>query len=273
MILKCCNCKKESEKSKNIVRSITCLHDYCKDCMIDLFMNKNGFCNICSSIKITYKDIIPFLAKNELFDNNQSYSKRISVLDDYFKDNTLWCFKGKNSNSNFTLSFQDFSKVMNSFYIIYEVFNFLIDEYKVSNFVVYYPECKMAFVYKRIKSYTGLYYFGGFKFYNILFNITKERMDKEFLESKHFINSKVSSCKKSNIMNPAGYSICPYPKILKQYITNNSYHKFQNYKLIHFIDMEKLEKYYLSLMIILSKKQSVNDTSKIILSYVPFIEN
>ena len=66
MILQCNKCKIKSEKSKNIVRSISCLHDYCKDCMIDLYINKNGFCNICLSNKITYKDIIPFLKKTDL---------------------------------------------------------------------------------------------------------------------------------------------------------------------------------------------------------------
>jgi len=286
MILQCCKCKIKSEKGKNIVRSISCMHDYCKDCMIDLFINKNGFCSICLSNKITYKDIIPFLKKTDLFDNNQSYSKRILLLNNYFKDNISVVknnyFTGnkvykKYSNLNFSLTFENFLKVMNSLYIIYEDFDFIKnDEHELSleinNFIVYYQESKIAFVYKRVK-YIDSYYFGGFKFHEIIFNITKEQMNKKFLKTSNNYNKFAINNKLSNIMNPDGYTICPYPKVLEKYIKNNSFYNFQNYKWIHFIDMEKLEKYYFTILMTLSRKKSVNDTNKIILSYIPFLQN
>lgn len=268
MILQCNKCKIKSEKSKNIVRSISCLHDYCKDCMIDLYINKNGFCNICLSNKITYKDIIPFLKKYDLFDNNQSYSNRILLLNKYFNNKDRNKLYKKYYNPNFSVSFEIFLKVMNSFYIIYQDF----EDYK---FIVYYPESKISFVYKGFKDIDQDELI-GFQFHEIICNITKEEMNKKFVQKtnkSNYHNKFNKNNKLSNIMNPEGYTICPYPKILENYLGNNSFYKFQNYKWIHFIDMEKLEKYYLSILMTLSKKKSTNDTNKIILSYIPFLEN
>lgn len=274
MISVCIRCH-----SKDRVKTISCGHSYCLNCVNFCYNQNKRKCIRNCKIKIKGKlDILPFFQDDKriellLYDNLLEYSKRLNVLDQYFIDH-----KGELYNTfirgdkrynhiredEINFSLDNFMKVKNDFYFIYEIYEYKIyhDDIisynclSVTKFIIYYQTSKFAFIYER-KSFHRDKSINCFFLTEILESIEKERLETIYINLKkgrqHLSLLRQNPERESSLLNPDGYVQFPtdFEKLFRNYVNRTctwdekkKLHCFQNYRWIHFQDMLYLEEKY-----------------------------
>ena len=126
---------------------------------------------------IPSRDIRVFGIKEvDLFCTNQLYSKRIFNVQEHvlqlsrhykFRDNHIVVIDGFGKlveERRPDISLQEYSRLSNEKFFVYEVFDYLKTRKKIEvvNILIYYPQSKLCFVYKGRNYYHIICYLGYF---------------------------------------------------------------------------------------------------------------